>query len=168
MSKNLFRSLLTDIRIASLYALIADETRDISDKEQLAIFLRWVDKSYTVYEDIVDLVQVETTNASTIRSVLKDCLIRCTIPLSNCPSQAYDGAANMAGHLQGFKSSFYSLCAAQSLNLCLQECGRLAVKVGRDALGLVNEVCNFIRICLPSVYHCLNAYKLNYLVLYLH
>lgn len=40
MSKQSLRSLLTEIKSEVNYAIIADETRDISGKEQLAISLR--------------------------------------------------------------------------------------------------------------------------------
>ena len=42
MGKQVLRSLLNDIKEQPFYAIIADETTDISGKEQLAISLRWV------------------------------------------------------------------------------------------------------------------------------
>ena len=59
----------------------------------------------------------------------------------------------MAGHLSGVAAriqqeepkALFVHCFAHSVNLCLQECGRQS-KVIRDALSLVNEVCNFIRL----------------------
>lgn len=63
--------------------------------------IRWVSETYEIHEDLIGLVQMETTDASTITSVLQDCLLRCNLPVSNCRGQAYDGAANMAGHLNG-------------------------------------------------------------------
>ena len=41
----LLRELLAKIRQAKFYSIIADETRDISGAEQLAISFRWVDDS---------------------------------------------------------------------------------------------------------------------------
>ena len=32
---------------------------------------------------------------------VKDCLTRFSLPLSQCRGQAYDGAANMSGHISG-------------------------------------------------------------------
>ena len=40
MSKQLLRLLLADIKSRPFYAIIADETRDISGKEQLALSIR--------------------------------------------------------------------------------------------------------------------------------
>lgn len=152
MYKNVLRSLITNIREQRFYGLIADETRDISGKEQLAICLRWVTDSYVIHEDLVGLAYVETTDASKITSVLQDCLLKCSIRLSNCRGQAYDGAANMAGHLNGVQAKIlhdeprahYVHCAAHSLNLCLQECSKQSRPI-RDTLALVNELSNFIR-----------------------
>ncbi len=61
MFKNVLRSLLTNIKEQPFYGLIADETRDISGKEQLAVCLRWVTDSYEIHEDLIGLAYVETT-----------------------------------------------------------------------------------------------------------
>ena len=47
------------------------------------------------------MVHVPSTTASILTTTIKDVLIRCIRPLSNCRGQAYDGAANMMGHLRG-------------------------------------------------------------------
>ena len=47
------------------FSLIADETRDISGKEQLVVSLRWVNDSYEVNEDLIGLVDVEKTCCNT-------------------------------------------------------------------------------------------------------
>ena len=73
------RSLLVNIRNANLFTLIADETQDINSVEQFAISLRWVDDSYMVHEDLIGLVQVDTTDAAMLSGAIKDVLIRCNI-----------------------------------------------------------------------------------------
>ena len=152
MSKQVLRSLLINIKEQPFYGIIADETTDISGKEQLAISLRWVTSSYEIHEDLIGLVYVETTDACTLKTVIQDSLICCGISLSSCRGQAYDGAANMAGHLRGVaariqaeeRKALFVHCLAHSVNLCLQECGR-QLKVIRDGLSLVNKICNFIK-----------------------
>ena len=64
--------------------------QNISGKEQLAISLRWVTNSYKIHEDLIGLVYVETTDALTLTTVIKDSLIRCALSLSSCRGQAYD------------------------------------------------------------------------------
>ena len=74
MANRLLRPLLDEIQSAEWYSLIADETRDASGAEQLGISTRWVDSSYTVYEDLIGLVEVEATHAATLASTIKDIL----------------------------------------------------------------------------------------------
>ena len=55
--------------------------RDISNREQLVLCVRWVSDHYEVFEDQIGLIQLENTTAETIYSSLKDCLLRLGIPL---------------------------------------------------------------------------------------
>ncbi len=62
-------------------------------------------------------------------SVVKDCLLRCSLPITDCIGQAYDGASNMSGIRSGVQalmkkesdSCLYVHCFAHSLNLCVQD-----------------------------------------------
>ena len=51
MAYHLLRELLTNIKAAEHCALIGDETRDVSGKEQFAISIRWVTHDYVINED---------------------------------------------------------------------------------------------------------------------
>ena len=152
MAHQLLRNLLDQIRRAEWFAVIADETRDMSGHEQLGISVRWVDGSYNVHEDLVGLVEVEVTDAATLTSTLKDTLLRCNLQLVQCRGQAYDGASNMAGHLTGVSTriqaeeprALFVHCMAHCLNLCLQDCARKCHCV-RDALDLAAELASLIR-----------------------
>ena len=124
----------------------------MSGKEQLAISVRWVDGNYDVHEDLVGMYQVEATNASILVSVLKDCLMRCSLPLSNLHGQAYDGASNMAGHVTGvakrvldeYPKAHFVHCMAHCLNLCLQDIASKCAGV-REALSLTPQLAVLIR-----------------------
>ena len=148
MAHQLLRGLLDEIRIAEWFAIIADKTSDISHTEQLAISLHWVDTNYIINEDIIALCEVEQTDAATITSTIKDALICCCLQIRG---QAYDRAANMAGHLTGVatclqqkqKSALFVHCVAHSLNLCLQDCGKRCACV-REAIGLASELSSII------------------------
>ena len=104
-----------------------------------------------ISEDLIGLVQVDTTDAATLSTVIKDVLTRCNIDLHNCRGQAYDGASNMSGPFSGVATrlrqeepkAHFVHCAAHCLNLCLQECARKCSAV-RDALSLAKEIYNLI------------------------
>ena len=129
-----------------------------------------------VYEDFIGMVSVECTNASSLKSVILDCLICCNLPISGCCGQAYDGAAVMAGHLTGVAVQILRMepkaisihCLAHSLNLSLQDCAAQSKPI-REGLSLANELHNLIKmspkrlasICRKNqvqVYHQLNLY----------
>ena len=63
MYMQLLRKLLAEVRAAEWYSIIADETRDLSGAEQFAISLRWVDPEYNIFEDLIRMVDVESTTA---------------------------------------------------------------------------------------------------------
>ena len=101
MATHLLHKLLREICSAEWYSIIADETRDTSGAEQLGISIRWVENDYQVHEDLIGLLEVETKDTATLCTVIKDVLLRVNLQLTQCCGQAYDGAANMVGHLNG-------------------------------------------------------------------
>ena len=119
---------------------MGDETRDISNHEQLSI-IRSVDLNYDIHEDLigtVGTVHVPDTTSATLTIVLKDFLVRCVLPLESCRGKAYDGAANMIGRLSGVAQQIQSEqpeaikvhCLAHSPNLCLQDTAKNANQLG--------------------------------------
>ena len=152
MAHHVLREILGEIRESVRYSLIADEATDVSNKEQLCVTIRWVYNSFNIHEDPVELIDVPKTNAETLTALIKDCLIRFSLPLSQCRGQAYDGAANMSGHVSGVAAriqeaeptAIYVHCLAHSTNLCLQTVGRKIAAI-REALDLVMELSQFIR-----------------------
>lgn len=153
MAHTVLRELILNIQKSKYFAVICDETQDISCKEQLSISIRWVnDVDYAIHEDFIGMHQVDTTDAETITLLIKDCLLRCSLPMINLHGQAYDGASNMAGRLTGvatrisneYPKAHFVHCMAHSLNLCLQEVGSNCHSV-RDALSLTSELAKIIR-----------------------
>lgn len=77
MANPLLREILFEIRSAKFYAVLADETADVSNNEQMCITIRWVDEEYTIFEEpiIIGLVQLPKTDANTLTLTLKDVLL---------------------------------------------------------------------------------------------
>lgn len=84
MAHKVLRSVLAEISSHSWFSLLADETRDISNREQLVLCLRWVLDHYEIFEDQIGLIQLDNTTAETIYSSLKDSLLRLGIPFDKC------------------------------------------------------------------------------------
>ena len=110
-----------------------------------------VDNDYNVHEDPIGLFVLLNTGAETITSVVKDILLRCTLPIDLCRGQAYDGAAVMQGRLSVVAARIRKdvpralpvHCLAHSLNLCLQDSGR-KITLLRDELDIVREIVQLI------------------------
>jgi len=132
--------------------VIADEAAELSQKEQLTLCIRLVDNDMEIHKDPIELIHVPKTDSSTLTHAIKDSLVRLCLPLSCCRGQAYDGVANMSGHLTGVTaqiqkdvlSALFVHCFAHCTNLCLQAVGRACVPV-RNALDLVMELSQLIR-----------------------
>ena len=134
MGMTTLESTLNDIKTSKWYAVIVDEATDISHTEQMSLSVRWVNEKYQISEDTLGLMELPNTKALTIYKQVKDILIRCCLPLSQCRGQAYDGASNMSGIRNGVQAlvkqeeskALYVHCIAQNLKLCLQDASRNA------------------------------------------
>ena len=67
----MLRDILGDIKKAKYFTIMADETADISNQEQLVICLRWVDEALQPQESFVGLYPLERTSANDIVLALK-------------------------------------------------------------------------------------------------
>ena len=154
MSLSVFRSLLACIKKCSpsWYSIIGDEATNVVNREQLNLSIRWVNDDNEVDEDPVGLFSVPDTTSNTLTKVIQDMLKRCSLPLSLCRSQAYDGAANMHGKRNGVATKMHKEvpaaiavhCFVHSLNLCLQDAGKKLVFL-HNALDAVKEIAKLIK-----------------------
>ena len=98
------RQQLQEIQATDWFSLIADEATDVSHNEQMCIAVHWVDSSYTIHEAALGLVQLPDTKALTLLGIIKDVLVRCSLPITDYVGQAYDGASNMSGVRNGVQA----------------------------------------------------------------
>ena len=101
MGTTVLREISAAIQHARYFALMADEVTPSSNKEQVVICFRSVDEGFQCHEDVVGLYQVESIKSDSIVEVLKDTMIRLSLPIRDCREQCYDGATNMAGVRKG-------------------------------------------------------------------
>ena len=139
----------------TFFALIVDEATDVSHNEQMCIAIRWVNSSYTIHEDAIGLIQFPDTKSVKLFNTIKDMLIRCFLPLSNCIGQSYDGAANMSGVWNGVQAllkkeadchCLYVHCLAHSLNLCIKD---------------VTQKCELLRNCMEFIFQLVQLIRFS-------
>lgn len=86
ITMSVIRSVLKPINTAQYYAILADETCDCSNREQLVICLRWVSENYDVFENPVGLYEPPNTMAATLKSTILDSIIRVGLSINRTPS----------------------------------------------------------------------------------
>ena len=55
LGNTLLRELLCSIRETSIFSIMADETRDISNQEKLSICIHWIDSEFSIHEDLIGI-----------------------------------------------------------------------------------------------------------------
>ncbi|CAN1824203.1 Zinc finger MYM-type protein 1 [Linum perenne] len=96
------------------FAILADESRDVSVKEQMGVVLRYVDGK-------------GDTKVMSLKKAIEAMLVKHGLSISKVRGQGYDGASNMKGELNGLKtlileespSAYYIHCFAHRLQLAL-------------------------------------------------
>jgi hypothetical protein len=128
------KAITEDLR-DELFAILVDETRDVSDKEQMVFVLRYVNKYGCIVERFLGIVHVTTTTAMSLKMATDELFCKHSLTTSRIHGQGYDGDSNMQGQFSGLKSlilresscAFYIHCFAHQLQLAL-------VVIARDHL----------------------------------
>ena len=87
MALEIQRMIVKDIQSSEFFSIMADETADVSNAEQLATCFRWVTEDLEVNEEFIGLNALPSTDAGTIFNVLKDILLRCNLDINNLRGQ---------------------------------------------------------------------------------
>ena len=151
MVLNLLQNVVS--KIDGFFTIMCDECTDSSNREQLVICLRWVDKScLEVHEDFIGLYSIPDIAAGTILGVIKDTLSRLNLGFNRCRGQCYDGASNMSGHKSGIAKSItdiesralYTHCYGHSLNLAVGNTIK-NIKILTDVMDIIHEMSALIK-----------------------
>ncbi|KAK1388696.1 zinc finger MYM-type protein 1-like [Heracleum sosnowskyi] len=94
-AQEILKSIMKEIG-DDVFALLVDESSDVSKKEQMAVVLRYVDDtSGVVKERFVGLVHVKETSSLTLKSAIDNLFAEFGLSLKQVRGQGYDGASNM-------------------------------------------------------------------------
>ena len=132
-----------EVRQAQHFALMVDETKDVSKKEQISIVLRYLnydekDHQYHIHEEFLHFIPADGLDAQSLLESVKQTLAKCNIDKNDCIAQCYDGASVMSGCNSGVQERFcqevpqavYIHCYAHKLNLVLVDCVKSVKPVG--------------------------------------
>ncbi|CAF1300488.1 unnamed protein product [Rotaria magnacalcarata] len=122
-----------------VFALMADESRDVSGCEQLSVVIRVIDRKVETNNDrnqysslfkeyFLGFVKLDQFDAETLTKEIAQLLSSLNIDLQNCIAVCFDGAAVMAGNNGGVQAllrqqyiphAIYIHCYAHKLNLVI-------------------------------------------------
>ncbi|XP_052203196.1 uncharacterized protein LOC127808670 [Diospyros lotus] len=109
------------------FCIFMDEAKDESNREQLAIILRFVNSCGILTVRFFAIKSVSNTTSLNLKNEISDILTRHDLQLSKMRSQEYDGANNMRGtwnelqalFLRDYPYAYYVHCFAHRLQLAL-------------------------------------------------
>jgi hypothetical protein len=109
MSENITATLGERIQKFEWCSLALDESCDISDKSQLAIFVRGIDSNFNITEELGSLIPMKgTTTGKDLYNELKSMLENLSIPLDKIVGISTDGAPAMASMNVGVAGTLFN------------------------------------------------------------
>jgi hypothetical protein len=152
MGVTVMREIASQLQAQPFYSILADETSDISRKEQLVFCVRTVTDDLVAEEDVLGLHTLSRCDAETILTTIKDILLRYNLSLNKCRGACFDGAATFSGQTKGVgirlqemeRRIITSHCHMHCVNLAVQETVK-EVPLLRNFMTLVGDLINFIR-----------------------
>ena len=102
LALNVEETLKTKLLAYKFYSLALDESTDLTDTAQLAVFIRGFDDELEVFEEMLALRPLKgTTKGTDILEATKTTLARYHLSLKNLAGLATDGAPAMVGTKAG-------------------------------------------------------------------
>ncbi|PIN11338.1 hypothetical protein CDL12_16064 [Handroanthus impetiginosus] len=149
-AKETINAIISDLG-DELFAILLDESRDISMKEQMAVAFRYVNKKGSVVECFIGIVHVSETTSLSLKLAVESLFSKYGLSLQKIRGQGYDGASNMQGQYNGLKtlilkentSAFYIHCFAHQLQLALVTVAKNHVEICLF-FNLVNSLLNVV------------------------
>ena len=142
--------IIKELREAKYFSILADEAVDRSNKEQMSLVLRYVDKIGQIKEEFVKFIECDDgiSGEAMARKVATN-IAELKLEMSDCRGQGYDGAGNMAGKYRGTAAriqrdhpkAVYVHCASHRLNLDV--CNSCDLPLVRDMMGTVKRVSDY-------------------------
>ncbi|XP_062508479.1 52 kDa repressor of the inhibitor of the protein kinase-like [Corticium candelabrum] len=126
MADDIIQQIVDNVKSSLFFAVLADEVRDVSGWEQLAVSLRYM-KDNKAEEKLIKFIACSFGTGSSICAEIRNALRQLGLDVTRCRAQAYDGAGAMSGHLNGCQKNFrdhvpraqYYHCCSHQLNLAL-------------------------------------------------
>lgn len=144
------KTIAHEILAAEFFAILVDETKDISKKEQLSIIIRYF-HAECVKERVIGTYHMKALDAESLSNFIYQKVVSIGLNWNNCVAQCYDGASVMSGWATGVQArirenapnAVYIHCYAHRLNLVLVNTINNIIEL-HDFFSTVATLYNFI------------------------
>lgn len=146
----LLGEIVASVNKAKSFAVLADETSDISGVEQVSLCVRYVDlDKLELHEDFLQFIPTNDTTGKGQANLILENLSTFGVELKYLRGQGYDGAAAMSGRYKGvqahikklYPSAIYVHCSAHLLNLVVSK--SCSLQPIRNCLGVISKTRDF-------------------------
>lgn len=136
-AKQIVDGIIDNCKKSGIYALIADESTDVTIKEQISVCVRFVENKegkHYVHEEFLEFVHADKgTDAEELTAKLLETIQTVGLSVDDMRAQGYDGASVMSGHISGEQTRIrqvnpkaaYIHCRPHVLNLCIVHASKL-------------------------------------------
>ncbi|XP_065658840.1 52 kDa repressor of the inhibitor of the protein kinase-like [Hydra vulgaris] len=140
------KTIIQEVSKSELFSVMADTTPDISNKDQLAVCIRYIDSNGKANERLHNVIESTTKTGYEIAKYIYNCQVRHKINTDNVAFQSYNFASNMSGHIKGAQHCFtefvghavpYIQCQAHQLSTFLEH--------SYDASPVIGEFINVLK-----------------------
>jgi hypothetical protein len=123
-NKLILEHLVANVNKSKSFTILADETTDISNKEQMTLCVCYVDlNANKIREDFLQFIEIQNMSGKELSDVILKSLTDFGLNTKYLTGQGYDGAAAMSGRYNGVQqfirnehpSAFYLHCSAHWL-----------------------------------------------------
>ncbi|XP_062028376.1 uncharacterized protein LOC133744256 [Rosa rugosa] len=133
------------------FCILVDEAVDVSNREQMAIILRFVDCHGFIRERFFKVLSVEDTCSQTLKYEISKVLTQYDLQVENMRGQGYDGASNIRGEFNGLQALFreecpyayYVHCFAHHLQLTLNAAAKVVHDIW-EFFSTLSLIVNFV------------------------
>ncbi|XP_049310644.1 general transcription factor II-I repeat domain-containing protein 2-like [Bactrocera dorsalis] len=117
MASDSERQLKNRISTFTSVSLALDESTDVNDIAQLAVFIRGTDIDFNITEELLDIIPMKgTTTGEDIFNAVMNCAVDKGLDWSKVHSVATDGAKSMTDHKSGFIGRLRSKFSLEKYN----------------------------------------------------
>ncbi|CAH1110063.1 unnamed protein product [Psylliodes chrysocephalus] len=89
--------IISNVKKACAYIILADETADISGKEQLSVGLRFIDENTNeIKKELLGFVELEELNVVSIAKAIDDFVTNLDLDPDKCVGLGFDGSSTMS------------------------------------------------------------------------